>query len=98
MVFCGFFLSLVAPYTGAWIEILKVIRFLLKFQNVAPYTGAWIEMIGTQNHISTISVAPYTGAWIEIENDEIIFFLSHVAPYTGAWIEIPSYIAKQMGW
>ena len=33
----------VAPYTGAWIEILtSQKKFFKKF--VAPYTGAWIEI------------------------------------------------------
>ena len=34
---------MVAPYTGAWIEIFdgRILTTLLK---VAPYTGAWIEI------------------------------------------------------
>ena len=39
----------VAPYTGAWIEIL--LKYIVKKSFlVAPYTGAWIE-------IETISTA-----------------------------------------
>ena len=34
---------MVAPYTGAWIEI-KITRRLEKRFFVAPYTGAWIEI------------------------------------------------------
>ena len=33
----------VAPYTGAWIEIL-IVHLLARFVPVAPYTGAWIEI------------------------------------------------------
>ena len=33
----------VAPYTGAWIEILAYERFDSN-ASVAPYTGAWIEI------------------------------------------------------
>ena len=33
----------VAPYTGAWIEILSKPSSSLLFL-VAPYTGAWIEI------------------------------------------------------
>ena len=33
----------VAPYTGAWIEILLNIELFLLIP-VAPYTGAWIEI------------------------------------------------------
>ena len=32
----------VAPYVGAWIETLIMIRIVL-FSRVAPYVGAWIE-------------------------------------------------------
>ena len=38
------YISLVAPYTGAWIEI-TTFSFSLNSPNVAPYTGAWIEII-----------------------------------------------------
>ena len=33
----------VAPYTGAWIEILNRL-YNVDCMEVAPYTGAWIEM------------------------------------------------------
>ena len=37
------YLLIVAPFTGAWIEIfLKIINFSV--DNVAPFTGAWIEI------------------------------------------------------
>ena len=39
-------LNKVAPYTGAWIEI--VLRHVVyHFAQVAPYTGAWIEINST---------------------------------------------------
>ena len=34
----------VAPYTGAWIEILSH-SIILPIELVAPYTGAWIEIL-----------------------------------------------------
>ena len=37
-------LLLVAPYAGAWIEIIQAI-YNLGFIYVAPYAGAWIEII-----------------------------------------------------
>ena len=56
---------MVAPYTGAWIEILS--RFFRKpYVLVAPYTGAWIEIHMYQWYALPYVVAPYTGAWIEI--------------------------------
>ena len=33
----------VAPYTGAWIEMLDL-KVRLNVISVAPYTGAWIEI------------------------------------------------------
>ena len=34
---------LVAPFTGAWIEMMLTYQNGTK-QNVAPFTGAWIEI------------------------------------------------------
>ena len=34
---------MVAPYTGAWIEIGTPVR-KSSSESVAPYTGAWIEI------------------------------------------------------
>ena len=34
----------VAPFTGAWIEII-IIKLIRDIFNVAPFTGAWIEII-----------------------------------------------------
>mgnify|MGYP001016895650 CR=1 FL=1 len=57
--------ELVAPYTGAWIEIGPR-RSSACPASVAPYTGAWIEIVwGNPDHQGN-AVAPYTGAWIEI--------------------------------
>ena len=56
----------VAPYTGAWIEIIST-GLRISQINVAPYTGAWIEMCKLNQQLSQYLVAPYTGAWIEIQ-------------------------------
>ncbi len=37
-------LALVAPYTGAWIEINRLNKSFTR-KKVAPYTGAWIEIV-----------------------------------------------------
>ena len=57
----------VAPFTGAWIEIIGFrVRRAMTF-TVAPFTGAWIEMSRAWKKSSASrSVAPFTGAWIEI--------------------------------
>ena len=57
--------AVVAPYTGAWIEIvLRPVGW--GRVGVAPYTGAWIEICFFVISERDIIVAPYTGAWIEI--------------------------------
>ena len=37
-------LELVAPFAGAWIEIIRCLGKRNK-KNVAPFAGAWIEII-----------------------------------------------------
>ena len=36
--------SLVAPFAGAWIEILRL-RIVVVCLMVAPFAGAWIEIL-----------------------------------------------------
>ena len=61
--------TLVAPYAGAWIEILA--RTPTKDRSlVAPYAGAWIEMFQYSICWSYCLVAPYAGAWIEIQKEQ----------------------------
>ena len=55
----------VAPYAGAWIEILRL-PILKNLRGVAPYAGAWIEMPVLTVGSAGFGVAPYAGAWIEI--------------------------------
>ena len=35
----------VAPFTGAWIEIIRYCELSDIVERVAPFTGAWIEII-----------------------------------------------------
>ena len=60
----------VAPFTGAWIEMLSYLEPTWIWWQVAPFTGAWIEIseIG-KNTVDAKQVAPFTGAWIEIVNE-----------------------------
>ena len=58
----------VAPYAGAWIEILVGLDIPDAIVNVAPYAGAWIEMFVNTGFFDQIIVAPYAGAWIEINS------------------------------
>ena len=57
----------VAPFTGAWIEIITTKDTTCYSVDVAPFTGAWIEIITTKDTTCySVDVAPFTGAWIEI--------------------------------
>ena len=56
---------LVAPFTGAWIEIGRR-SGMDAGRAVAPFTGAWIEIRVVRMHWNPLIVAPFTGAWIEI--------------------------------
>ena len=40
----SFLYPVVAPFTGAWIEISEII-VKQKVGQVAPFTGAWIEIV-----------------------------------------------------
>ena len=58
-------LSVVAPYAGAWIEILDPVTYgqllaslLMQERGLKSYRG--------QLHSGGTMVAPYAGAWIEI--------------------------------
>ena len=57
---------MVAPYAGAWIEILCIMMSFVELL-VAPYAGAWIEIFIKVHYVITATVAPYAGAWIEIQ-------------------------------
>ena len=36
--------KIVAPFVGAWIEIINTYEEVLEWLNVAPFVGAWIEI------------------------------------------------------
>ena len=58
--------TVVAPFTGAWIEIVDEPCLYLR-RLVAPFTGAWIKIQkAIIEAIFAPHVAPFTGAWIEI--------------------------------
>ena len=58
---------MVAPFAGAWIEIIQFSSFLTA-RSVAPFAGAWIEIEAGGYHRREKAVAPFAGAWIEIFN------------------------------
>ncbi len=59
----------VAPFVGAWIEILYDLG-VLAGSIVAPFVGAWIEILRGQRCVDIGTVAPFVGAWIEIAKKE----------------------------
>ena len=59
--------GLVAPFTGAWIEITPNGSADTR-KPVAPFTGAWIEIPVESRYAWLDPVAPFTGAWIEISH------------------------------
>ena len=70
---------LVAPFTGAWIEI-KTHGYSVLYSDVAPFTGAWIEITPDQFDYEPDGVAPFTGAWIEISIPALTICLSKSLP------------------
>ena len=58
---------MVAPYMGAWIEIILVMLRLQVHHRSHP---TWVRGLKLDNHIRYLlddTVAPYMGAWIEIK-------------------------------
>ena len=56
----------VAPFVGAWIEIVLPLSFCPDGVLVAPFVGAWIEIACHCCRDRNNCVAPFVGAWIEI--------------------------------
>ncbi len=56
---------LVAPFMGAWIEIMQGLANYSR-NGVAPFMGAWIEICIAIGVNDLLNVAPFMGAWIEI--------------------------------
>ena len=79
---------LVAPYTGAWIEI-GLNEETIQTAPVAPYTGAWIEIRPsfTAPAIARRSL-PTRERGLKFSRIDKDVSDDDVAPYTGAWIEI----------
>ena len=59
---------LVAPFVGAWIEIIYL-AFSRLPEQVAPFVGAWIEICIFYTFYTIYTVAPFVGAWIEMLED-----------------------------
>ena len=63
--------QMVAPFTGAWIEISGKAYTMDDLKGVAPFTGAWIEIAADiLDAVRQRQVAPFTGAWIEMLHNQ----------------------------
>ena len=78
--------QIVAPYTGAWIEIILKHCVILGTGRTLHGCVDWNRYFWCRSNFN--NVAPYTGAWIEIFRLSGYTEPVRVAPYTGAWIEI----------
>ena len=77
----------VAPFAGAWIEIVVYCRNARK-PVVAPFAGAWIEMVPITPGSHTLLSLPSRERGLKcVQQTRRILFLC-VAPFAGAWIEI----------
>ena len=79
----------VAPFTGAWIEIRRARRNRTQECESHPSRVRGLKCKTQHSHGCTNDVAPFTGAWIEILSCAgALRRIKTVAPFTGAWIEI----------
>ena len=57
--------TLVAPYTGAWIEIVYCVHCVKTMESL-PTRERGLKSPRLRRMDRMLTVAPYTGAWIEI--------------------------------
>ena len=78
----------VAPFAGAWIEIvvIRITRLYGRSSLPSRERGLKSSVLNVVSH--AVNVAPFAGAWIEISEDCHFPVFDFVAPFAGAWIEI----------
>ena len=89
--------SVVAPFTGAWIEIYAAVFNSPTVLWVAPFTGAWIEMDhgyrilyrAIASHPSRVRGLKFFDFWKNPKEN------LYVAPFAGAWIERLSCLSSE---
>ena len=77
----------VAPFAGAWIEILKRSNLCGLF-SVAPFAGAWIEITADWEAIGANMSLPSRERGLKLHGCHTSVPRQLVAPFAGAWIEI----------
>ena len=81
-------MSLVAPFVGAWIEIVNRID-IFAICPVAPFVGAWIEIFGEMPFVCfEWKSLPSWERGLKFINGNSYVLWGTVAPFVGAWIEI----------
>ena len=78
---------LVAPFVGAWIEIVIALSHNQTGMSL-PLWERGLKCNMEKCRIQREKVAPFVGAWIEIGKPVEFFNALPVAPFVGAWIEI----------
>ena len=81
--------SLVAPFAGAWIEIVYAFTETAHI-HVAPFAGAWIEILIKHQNSFPVSSLPSRERGLKSWLRSRIGVEKMVAPFAGAWIEICS--------
>ena len=79
----------VAPFAGAWIEIIPI-EYMREAYYVAPFAGAWIEIkndFGTS--VLNYKSHPSRVRGLKLSYDNVMEDIdTSVAPFAGAWIEM----------
>ena len=80
--------KIVAPFAGAWIEILYSGTPGAGKSLSLPSRERGLKLALIAIYIISRFVAPFAGAWIEIYYPTFFRGSDGVAPFAGAWIEI----------
>ena len=88
--------DVVAPFTGAWIEIINHSSSRAAVSGVAPFTGAWIEIsVFVGRYEITKMSHPSRVRGLKFSTGFSRFLVPLVAPFTGAWIEMSKRVEKK---
>ena len=87
----------VAPFAGAWIEMLTFVGITASPSSL-PLRERGLKFYGSFKMSGMRPVAPFAGAWIEICQAEDPVRNGSVAPFAGAWIEINPTMADLNKW
>ena len=78
---------MVAPFTGAWIEILGETVLLSRRQSL-PSRERGLKLLFPPVPVLTVGSLPSRERGLKFTLNDDPLLVEHVAPFTGAWIEI----------